>query len=134
MRAAWWVVAVVAVAVAGCGGGEEPAATATRAARTSVEVTFDPDGRGGAAARRARLTCPSARRAAACRALEALPADALAPPAGEVACTQIYGGPETGSIRGVVAGRRVDADYARTDGCAIARFDRVEPVLRAAGG
>jgi hypothetical protein len=47
-------------------------------------------------------------------------------------CTELYGGPQTGRIAGTVAGRRVDARYIRADGCEIARYDRVAPVLRLA--
>jgi hypothetical protein len=97
-----------------------------------VTITADRDGGGPAEARTTRLRCPSERRATACRRLRALPRSVLAPPpAGEV-CTQIYGGPQTGRVRGTIAGRRVDARYSRSDGCAIARYDRAAPVLRLA--
>ncbi|CAA9479105.1 MAG: hypothetical protein AVDCRST_MAG30-683 [uncultured Solirubrobacteraceae bacterium] len=122
---------IVVTGLAACGEAE-PAAPP--AARTSVAITVDRDGEGGAAARTVRLRCPSPRREAACRALAALPRDAFAPPPGDQVCTEIYGGPETARIAGTVDGRRVDATYARTDGCGIARFERVAGVLRAAGG
>jgi hypothetical protein len=47
-------------------------------------------------------------------------------------CSQVYGGPQTGRISGVVRGRRVRARYSRTDGCQIGRYDRVAPVLAVA--
>jgi hypothetical protein len=45
------------------------------------------------------------------------------------ACTQIYGGPETARIRGTIEGREVDRRLSRTDGCKIAEWDRVAPLL-----
>ena len=123
---------LAAVGVAAC-GGTDPAAPAPAPSRTSVAITFDLDGEGGSAARTVRLRCPSPRREAACRALSALPRDAFAPPPAGQVCTEIYGGPETARIIGVVEGRRVDAVFARTDGCQIARFERVAGVLRVAG-
>ena len=129
MRAA---LLLVALGLAACGASEPAAPPAPTPSRTSVAITFDRDGKGGAAARTVRLRCPSRRREAACRAL-ALPRDAFAPPPAGQVCTEIYGGPETARIAGTVQGRRVDAAYTRTDGCAIARFERVEAVLRVAG-
>lgn len=40
-----------------------------------------------------------------------------------------YGGPATARITGTWAGRPVDATYDRTNGCAIARWDRMVPLL-----
>ncbi|MGA9762584.1 MAG: hypothetical protein WBQ14_09185 [Gaiellaceae bacterium] len=41
------------------------------------------------------------------------------------ACTQIYGGPQVAHVRGRLAGRPIDADFSRNDGCQIARWDRL---------
>ncbi|MEV0175032.1 SSI family serine proteinase inhibitor [Streptomyces sp. NPDC050803] len=55
--------------------------------------------------------------------------DAFAPvPQGSV-CTMQYGGPATAHVTGTWAGRPVDARYERGDGCQIARWDRLVPVL-----
>jgi hypothetical protein len=97
-----------------------------------VRITADPDGTGSAETRTTTLRCPSERRAATCRRLRALPRSAFAPTPPGTACTELYGGPQTGRIRGTVAGRRVDARYTRVDGCEIARYERVAPVLRLA--
>jgi hypothetical protein len=51
--------------------------------------------------------------------------DALEPVAGDVACTQIYGGDQLATITG--AG--VQASFSRTNGCEIARWDALRPVI-----
>ena len=63
--------------------------------------------------------------AAACRRLRALGSGAFAAtPRGRV-CTQIAGGPMTALVTGTYFGRNVWARLAQTDGCAIARWNRV---------
>ena len=47
-------------------------------------------------------------------------------------CTQIYGGPETGSIEGIIGRRAVSARYNRRNGCEIARMSRVAAILEVA--
>lgn len=49
-------------------------------------------------------------------------------PAGTM-CTQIFGGPQTVTVKGVIAGRPVDTTFTRTDGCQIDRWDRAVPLL-----
>lgn len=49
-------------------------------------------------------------------------------PAGTV-CTQIFGGPQTVTVKGAIAGRPVDTTFNRTDGCQIDRWDRAVPLL-----
>ncbi len=44
-------------------------------------------------------------------------------------CTMQYGGPATARVTGTWAGRPVDATYDRGDGCEIARWDRLVPLL-----
>jgi hypothetical protein len=113
--------------LAACGDDATPASP-----RTDVRVTFDRDGPDGRAARTVRVRCPSRRHAPACRRLARLPAAAFRPVPRTVVCAEVYGGPQTGRIAGVVRGRRVNARYSRTNGCEIARYDRVRPVLAAA--
>ncbi|MGW4240063.1 SSI family serine proteinase inhibitor [Streptomyces sp. NPDC004749] len=48
-----------------------------------------------------------------------------------VMCTTMYGGPATARITGTWAGRPVDAAFSRSDGCEIARWDRLVPLLPA---
>ncbi|MFF4256458.1 SSI family serine proteinase inhibitor [Streptomyces sp. NPDC001663] len=55
--------------------------------------------------------------------------DTFAPvPEGSI-CTMQYGGPATAHVTGTWAGRPVDASYDRSDGCEIARWGRLVPLL-----
>jgi hypothetical protein len=93
-----------------------------------VEVTLDP---GTGTARAATLRCADEDDSAACEALSGVDGKAWEPvPAGRT-CTQEFGGPETATVTGTVDGRRVDATFTRTDGCEIARYSQIEPVLTA---
>ncbi|WP_052847410.1 SSI family serine proteinase inhibitor [Streptomyces avicenniae] len=47
----------------------------------------------------------------------------------EPLCTYVYGGPATATVEGVWDGRPVHAEYDRTNGCEIARWDALVPVL-----
>ncbi|MEU3252955.1 hypothetical protein [Streptomyces sp. NPDC006997] len=49
-------------------------------------------------------------------------------PRGSV-CTMLYGGPGTARVTGSWAGRSVDAEFDRSDGCEMARWDRLVPLL-----
>ncbi|GCD95542.1 SSI family serine proteinase inhibitor [Embleya hyalina] len=60
--------------------------------------------------------------------------DPFAPVPRGAMCTMIDGGPATARIIGVWAGRPVDAVFDRTDGCEIARWDGLVPVLPRVGG
>ncbi len=40
-------------------------------------------------------------------------------------CTQVYGGPAVAEVHGRVRGEAVGGRFTRTDGCEIARWDRV---------
>ena len=55
--------------------------------------------------------------------------DAFAPVPRDAVCTLRYGGPATARVTGTWAGRPVDATYGRTNGCEIARWDRLVPLL-----
>ncbi|CAM5443178.1 MULTISPECIES: SSI family serine proteinase inhibitor [Streptomyces] len=46
-------------------------------------------------------------------------------------CTMQYGGPITARVTGTWAGRPVNAQFKRTNGCEIGRWDRFVPVLPA---
>jgi hypothetical protein len=53
-------------------------------------------------------------------------------PAGAV-CTMLYGGPATARVTGVWKGRGVDAVFNRKNGCEIARWKNLEPLLPTLG-
>jgi hypothetical protein len=59
----------------------------------------------------------------------ALDAGDFAPVDARTACTELYGGPETARVTGVLDGRRVAADFSRNNGCEIARWERVAKLL-----
>ncbi|MEY9992615.1 hypothetical protein ABIE67_004647 [Streptomyces sp. V4I8] len=55
--------------------------------------------------------------------------DSFAPVPQGSFCTMQYGGSATAHVTGTWAGRPVDARYDRSDGCEIARWDRLVPLL-----
>jgi hypothetical protein len=116
---------VVAAVLAGCGGDdEEPARPpATPAAEGSLELVFRRDD--GATPRRLTFRCPGPD----CRLLERINREAIEPTPADVACTEIYGGPQTARLTGTLDGRRIDARFARSNGCEIHRWDLVIGVL-----
>jgi hypothetical protein len=113
------------VLVAGCGsdgsgGSGEP--------RYDLTISYWPAGRGGEE-RSATLTCdpdggthpdPNG----ACDDL-LQNEDALRPVAGDVACTEIYGGPQLATI----SGSGVQSTLSRSNGCEISRWDALRAVV-----
>ena len=69
----------------------------------------------------------------ACAVLVANGAAALPPKRKDVACTQVYGGPERATITGTWQGRPVRSSFSRTDGCEIRRWDLLRGLLPPAG-
>ncbi|QGV79716.1 SSI family serine proteinase inhibitor [Streptomyces ficellus] len=55
--------------------------------------------------------------------------DPFAPVAKDQMCTQQHGGDATAHITGTWQGQDVDAHFTRTNGCEIARWDDLKPVL-----
>jgi hypothetical protein len=110
------------LALAGCGAEDDAPAPAGPAPTTQLTVRVDPDGRGPEPAKAAQVRSASGLRSAD---FEPVPDD--------VACTELFGGPETATISGTLDGRPVDARFARNNGCEIARWERVAPLLEAAG-
>jgi hypothetical protein len=55
--------------------------------------------------------------------------DPFAPVGSGAVCTMQYGGPATAHVTGTWAGRSVDARFDRGNGCEIARWDALVPVL-----
>jgi hypothetical protein len=122
------VAAAIVAALAGAGGGDETV-------RLTVSFTRD-----GGARHVAHLRCTGARASAdgflrrvgaarACRHARRV-ADFLARrPARGRACTQIFGGSERARLTGRIGARRIDRRLARTDGCRIADYDHVVPLV-----
>jgi hypothetical protein len=57
---------------------------------------------------------------------------APAPP--DMACTQVWGGPQKARVVGTVAGKPVRATFTRSDGCEIGRWNMLSPWLLPPGG
>ncbi|MFJ9612533.1 SSI family serine proteinase inhibitor [Streptomyces noursei] len=55
--------------------------------------------------------------------------DLFAPVPQGAQCTMMYGGPAQAHVTGTWSGRRVNADFRRTNGCEIERWGRFEPML-----
>ncbi|WP_405819354.1 subtilase-type protease inhibitor [Streptomyces sp. NBC_01390] len=55
--------------------------------------------------------------------------DPFAPVPPDSVCTMMYGGPATAHVTGTWAGRPVDATFDRSNGCQMARWDRLVPLL-----
>jgi len=126
-------VLVALALLAACGGTDDGAADA--GGPTALEIALWPAGEGQGTAVVATLTCDPAGGdlpdpAAACAALAA-EADALEPVGPDIACTEIYGGPEEARITGTLDGVEVAVRLSRVDGCEIDRWERLRPLLPA---
>jgi hypothetical protein len=129
--------------LAGCGESGDatvpPRGTSSRAP-IALAVRYD-DGAGRV--RSGRLTCapgdqratgalaggpPAARLCTQARTLGPLLTKRRA---ARIACTQIYGGPQTLRVTGTIDGRAVTRRFARTNGCEIADYARVAGALPA---
>jgi hypothetical protein len=136
-RAAW--VAALGLGLIGCGTGDDEAAVVTATTPASsgaplTSLTIAVDAGDGEPPVESTLACEPAGGThpdpeAACAALAQLDADAFMPVAADQICTQIYGGPETATVRGTWRGAPVDASFSRQDGCEIARWDAVAGLL-----
>jgi hypothetical protein len=105
---------------------------------TSLVITYREDSAKPAARVRWTLRCEPTggdhpRRAAACRELERLGWRAFRAVPPDMACTELYGGPQLAIVSGTVDGRRVWVKLTRIDGCQIDRWDRFPSLLPAGG-
>jgi hypothetical protein len=103
----------------------------------SLHITVWPEGPSGAH-RAWTLRCsPTAgtlpHRTTACSKLARVRRP-FAPVPDDVACTQIYGGPQTALVTGTFRGRKVRATFNRKNGCEIARWDAVRFLFPVAVG
>lgn len=60
--------------------------------------------------------------------------DPFAPIPEDTICTQVYGGPETAHVVGRWGGEPVDLELSRVDGCRLAQWDSLVPVVPAPAG
>ena len=121
---------LIALILAGCGSDEETPAAGGDGNLATLTVTVDHDGtKGSGAARELKLDCAKPTDSQACGAAAGVSAADVRKTPGTTACTQIYGGPEEATIRGTIRGASIDASFKRTDGCEIARWDKVKALL-----
>ena len=101
---------LVAAALAGCGSDEATQAGGPTGELANLVVTVDDDGaKGSGQPRELKLDCAKPTDSQACGAAAGVSAADLKPTGADVACTQIYGGPEVATIKGTIrgdAGRR----------------------------
>ena len=132
--AATLITIAMAVPAASCASGTADSSPGTTP-DTELVISFWPDGRQEGNVRRSTLRCGPAggtvrSPAATCRRLAATRTP-FAPIPKDAICTQIYGGPSEALVRGRYRGNRVWTIFRRTDGCNIARWERVRFLLPA---
>jgi hypothetical protein len=130
--------------LAGCAPGAEggpapgtPGGTGEPRADQPVqldELAVELDRGDGSPAQRWTIVCGDAVQgdhpdaAAACAHLAGVD-DPFAPVPADALCTQVYGGPQTAHVTGRWRGEPVDLRLSRVDGCRIAQWDRLGPLL-----
>ena len=120
--------ATAALAACGSDGGTQAGGPTGKLA--SLTVTVDNDGaKGSEKPHELELDCAKPTDSQACGAAAGVSAADLRPTGEDIACTQIYGGPEEATIKGEIRGESVDATFTRTNGCEISRWDRVKALL-----
>ncbi len=96
----------------------------------STSLTFTVTKDEGAEPRTATLECPGGD-TAACEALEKVERTTFDPVPKDQACTMILGGPETATVTGRLDGSSLEASFSQQNGCEIARWKQITPVLEA---
>ena len=122
-------IAAATLALTGCGSDEPTPSSPGNSDLADLTVTVDRDGKGTEPPKTLNLTCKAPTDSDACGATAGISAADLAPTPSDKACTQVFGGPETATIKGSIRGDDVDASFSRRDGCEIERWARVEPLL-----
>jgi outer membrane lipoprotein SlyB len=121
---------LAAALLAGCGSDEPTPAAGGNGDLAQLVVTIDDDGaRGSAKPRELRLDCAKPTDSQACGAAAGVSAADVQKTRGDMACTQLYGGPEEATIKGTIRGNQIDTTFKRTDGCEISRWERVKALL-----
>ena len=118
---------IVLLAAVGCGTGASAPAASSGA--TDLKITYWPQGRTAASAKKWTLRCAPAggthpQAASACRKLAAM-SSPFAPIPKDAVCTEQYGGPQVALITGTFRGHALWAQLAARNGCEIARFKRL---------
>ena len=116
---------LAAALVAGCGSGDGGEGESDTPA-TSLTIVFHESP--NAKARNVTLECDPAGGTIpdpeqVCAKLAALD-NPFAPTPKGVACTELYGGPQTATVEGTLDGRPVSTTFTRINGCEIERWSR----------
>ena len=114
-------------------------ASAAPSSGTFLRITFWADSSKPLDRESRTLRCSPAggslpRPARACSRLLAGGIKLFAPVPRNSVCTEIYGGPQQARVVGTVKGQLVRATFSRTNGCEIARWQRISPWLVPPGG
>lgn len=119
---------VLAVTLGACGGGEPENELSSR-----IELSVQIDEK--AKPKTATLSCPgtSAKERDICAALEVVAPKVFEPVPVDQACTAIYGGPRRATATGTYQDEPVSATFNQENGCEIARWNQIAPVLKALG-
>lgn len=129
----------IALLAAGCAGDTTedsgttvltvPTPIPSTSPHTSLRISVWPEGVDGPM-RQWSVDCPGGGnlpdRARACGLLARRARSVFAALPSDVACTEIYGGPQIASVSGRFRGRPVAARFSRRNGCEIARWDRLQ--------
>lgn len=110
------------------GGASSAGATVSPTPATRLDISVKASKQ--AQAKQWTLTCdpvggthPEADKA--CVALSKAKTDWFAPVAKDAVCTEIYGGPEEATVKGVWRGKQIDATFKRNNGCELTRWTNV---------
>jgi hypothetical protein len=127
-------IAVLVALAVGCGDdeGDSSGLSTPSGKGSALELTLDPDGADGEEPQVKTVECPDPPRLGPdplCGHVLILSPQDLEPVPPQVACPEIYGGPDILRIQGTLEGKAVDATLTRENGCEIDRFDTWSPIL-----
>lgn len=128
-----WLVAalwgVLVTALTSCGADAPTGAEL----ESNLEMSVQADEK--STPRTASLTCPGekAKDRDICAALDVVAPKVFEPVPVDQACTAIYGGPRKATITGTYQDEPVSATFTQENGCEIARWNQIRPVLEALG-
>jgi len=122
------VLGVLVATMTACGSD-----TPTDELSSKLELSVQADEK--SAPRTATLTCPgeTAKDRDICAALDVVAPKVFEPVPVDEACTAIYGGPRKATITGTFQDEPVSAVFTQENGCEIARWNQINPVLEALG-
>ena len=126
--------ALLALSIAACGSEDESGGDAgADGPATSLDVRITAGGEGDWTLTSDPAGGDHPDPAAACAALAEHP-DALEPVAADAVCTEQYGGPQEAVVSGTIDGETYSGTFTRRNGCEIARWEALQPLLVVRGG